>query len=1000
MSKLLGGDVSTHVADALENKEVRDVVHEVVDSRVRSILSDRAGPPAAQEPSEEDRIFARAYMTRHKVGEGKSDDEFEEELEGYALICQRLRIKSGGCVNDAMVKRVVDGLEEEEKKLEGAAKACPAGCDCIMCKTARGVHSVVREPAKVPKAVIAAAVTGAQAVKDTLVSAPRLARAAVARVRSWVNDYTSSDFALMSTTVLATYVSWRFLTQRKFDRLQRRMVFLDDTGSRLTAELEKGGNARSWNATVVREQLKNTARELDSIRRILDPTLYGDLSEEFGDWLIAMLPQIPKIFASSAREDGRPVGFITQAVKGALLLRAMTSEGTATRKLLQAIGLYNVCKYDEVLDYRIPESWARRIPSQVDWVIEEGDDEEGEPVFNLRLDRVINDLMVLALLYTCTSDFRPSNSMLGFQLSRLTEDERKKVKLVEDKWGGKLADAAENPTVVGAVKAAVNVPVQAVKDAASFFRRKWSGEPNYYDMTEEEITALCRVTVKDQLEAKGDVPLAVVRGYKIYGDWNGNPAYYEFKGQPKAQPQKMTGAELAAHMGKIQDDYGIANLPTMGFRNVSQGADAEWKFHKNRMREQVDQQMQDAEYRAHEKAKEKSAKPQRGRDGGNDGDEDRGTDIGNKKKGKNFGRVTYYDEKKPEEQSGNVREKPDEMLEATDGENMVRRAETNGNPTTDDVRNIVEVITRWPDSFRSILKRPPGVPPAMEGLGDTEPNLADPAQLKKLQKQNAEMAKDLALVKQMLMEQKHDTPEEKYAATKKAVDQVVKPAKGKKPPLPAPTPAAPKTEAVSEPVLTMTPVLEALNGHCKVQLSWAKRCIPVYKDPECTIRSSYAGRLGGLLWLVWHEKPSQRYVKLQSGPMKLSALSWLPFARNHMWFADIRSCGMEEKFGGAAMWNMTDIPRNGDMVGLACPEGTTQAQVEQCEFDKISNVSDKIHGYLASTREGDCGAPVVHVSLQKEGRLAGVHVANKIFAEFPTNEELAACFPKAGVRVQ
>jgi hypothetical protein len=525
-------------------------------------------------------------------------------------------------------------------------------------------------------------------------------------------------------------------------------------------------------------------------------------------------------------------------------------------------------------------------------------------------------------------------------------------------------------------------------------------ETIYADCSAEDMKTI-KLEGATTVATRGSKPIMIFRGYKIYGDDEYRVQY------PLSDPMTapMKGTELKAKLDKLDDEHGFANIGTVAFVNQTR-APTEVKHHKNRRHQQAAQE-QEREQRRHEqsathaaevaeqKKADKAEKASRRR--GDRNDEDKDVDMGNKKSGMNFGRVTRYDM-----QAGEV---------VIDGQMF------------------------------TLLKRDPDV--KVESLGEREPNLAPPRETTQRQADLAMMRKDVEEIKQALKQQGDLTQQQisaflqQEAAKRAAVAPVLEAPRAQPVKLSEEEKAARKLAkkerkvarkaeiktavmeykankeavktqvAAAEPTAqsqhaedkskeeakdtTKIPALQADIGQGKVMLSWNQRVIPIYSGPDCTKRTSYAGLFRGLLWVVEHENPCERWIKHGSKVARLSCLKWELFRDNHMWLAEI--AGTELKDLGVRQWSSIGQVTGGSpvavMFGDACVTTVCEAKPR---YDDIQGAT-KIAAYMPATVKGDCGGPVVSLTNSTHGQLLGVHIEAEHFALFPTLETLAKKFP-------
>lgn len=867
---------------------------------------------------------------------------------------------------------------------DAAGSPACAGAGCAGCSACRVASYLVDGASSVGRVVTNTAARVGGVVADAAVGTAR----AVGRIAQpaviWLRDIARDDLALMGVTLGLCYTSWRFIAQRKFDRLRREMLECDKEGRALNEKILKSGLAKSsWEFKQAEARIRTTLHRFEEIRVQLDPKSYYRDLNDLGDWALAVLPALPTLLMS---RGARNVGALSMLAKIPVLLQAITGRGMS-RNIVTALSLRNICAWPEELTYRIDAHWYNAIGEVTGWVTHLGDDMRGDPIYNIRLDKVFNDVLLVAVLATMLGTVEPSNSFLGYQLSGLSEEEQKQLKDLSEATGSRLGNPVADPLgPLGAAKEVLSGAAEAAMVPFHWLKCQFVGMPD------DEVTEF--IEQQAVLEARGGAKhpgaVMVIRGYAIYAD-----QMYEFKAKPSGEVTgPMTGKQLKAHINRLFDDYGAGAFPSIGFKAVG-ARDEGWKFHKIRgpgVEEQVEEERKRA-YGAKDTGKEKKQRKATGSAARADEDDDerggRSVDIGNKRKGKQFGRVTHYD--KPNLQS---------LLEAASSASETSSASER--ETYDDVDE---------------EDKNAGGEPALEGLGDAEPNLANPALLA-AQKRNKELEKELVSIRKLLKEQqdkanlatdyakaqaakqaKKKAKQEAKAAAKvpdKPQDQKkVEPPKATKGPLPSAPPGVKESGEIY--VLALPrPHLESLNGHGKVDAAWLRRLIPVYKDQEMKVRTCYAGRYQGLMWLVQHENPSERWISLAGKPFPLSNLTWKLFGKNHLWFADARFEKVESQLGGKA-WNCQAKPKPGQTVALVVPEGSSERQCGEPFYGDIEG-STEILSYDASSKYGDCGAPVVHTQLSNHGQLAGVHIACKHFAILPTDAELALAFPNGSVR--
>ncbi len=81
------------------------------------------------------------------------------------------------------------------------------------------------------------------------------------------------------------------------------------------------------------------------------------------------------------------------------------------------------------------------------------------------------------------------------------------------------------------------------------------------------------------------------------------------------------------------------------------------------------------------------------------------------------------------------------------------------------------------------------------------------------------------------------------------------------------------------------------------------------------------------------------------------------------------------------MWPVAAYPKFGEPLAMLTPNGPSEG-VAAPPTATVAGAKN-VCGYACSTQPGDCGAPVVSLSLSYEkNALLGIHIADKIFAKF------------------
>jgi hypothetical protein len=191
------------------------------------------------------------------------------------------------------------------------------------------------------------------------------------------------------------------------------------------------------------------------------------------------------------------------------------------------------------------------------------------------------------------------------------------------------------------------------------------------------------------------------------------------------------------------------------------------------------------------------------------------------------------------------------------------------------------------------------------------------------------------------------------------------------------------------PQLVAPVTLESKNGNERNNPAWAQKLLRVYRDAECKQFVCFTGIYRGLLWMVAHEDPKALYVQTKDKAVrKLDTLNWVQFVDNHMWLAE---CTLPL---GIKHWVKFQIPEDGVMVNVLDDNNAVSQRHTGPRTQTIRGAT-KLSSYDASTERGDCGQPVVHLSVQLHGVLAGIHIANQHFAWFPSDGKLQIAFPNS-----
>lgn len=513
------------------------------------------------------------------------------------------------------------------------------------------------------------------------------------------------------------------------------------------------------------------------------------------------------------------------------------------------------------------------------------------------------------------------------------------------------------------------------------------------------------------------------RGYKIYADED-----YKIEYPLGTGIRNMKAPDLVAYLLHLDDEYGWANIGTaMLHSQTSQDQHKPAAFHANLKRnaaaEQEQKHLNMDTPSAHDKRINRAAGERE-----RHVDEPDDVDVGNRRAGANFGRVTRFDTDGEEKQSRDRKKKgrdsgTESWFWPTTNAFDVLREERDSSPKgcihglACPLNKTGRVIAdpykacnlycgghqchHWagckPESTMEsgvgghTLTAPPPPPPKkykQESMGSGEKNLAAPKSAEEIDVDKLKALRRKQTASGMEAQAAYDQTRSiiiKSCAYCKADGHHIKECPrlkchkcGKQ--------GHRQKDCV--PVLLDDVKMESANGNIRSNPEWAKRALRVYRDAAKRDFVCFTGIYRGLLWMVAHEDPKTLWLQAPNGGMhSLAPLEWVEFEANHMWLAEAPPQMLFVK-----QWAIARKPAVGEWVSVTDDlGGVTQRQAG--ERLRIIEGASLLMSYDASTEKGDCGQAVVNLSVTGGGTLAGIHIADRHFALFPSVDALAEAFP-------